>query len=100
MECSFPGFRSRWTITPSVSRVDCLRNLGADSQNVSDSEFSPDQAVFQGLALKVLHHEILGPTLRADVEEHSNVRVLELGDRLRLPLQAFLIRLVPAQLGG
>src|SRR5437667_5893097 len=41
----------------------------------------------EGLPFQILHHEVIGAVLMADIVEHANVGVVEARDRLRLALE-------------
>ena len=70
-----------------VRGVQRSGDLGPDPKRLLDGQRPLRQAVRQRLALQVLHDQVVGPVLVADVVERADVRVRELRDRLRLALE-------------
>ena len=84
-----------------VSRLDRLGDLAPDLQNLRDRQRTlVVQTALHGLAVEVLHDQVVDPVLGAHVVERADVVMLKLGDLLRLALQAFLESRVPAPLGA
>ena len=71
-----------------VRLIERVRDLDAVAQRLVQRKRSLREAIRQRLAFEVLHDEILGVALAPDVVERADVRVRELRDRLRLPLEA------------
>ena len=70
--------------------VERLGDLDGDLQRVVDLDRSTFESLRQRLALDVLHDEIVGPVLVANVIERADVRVRQRGNRLRLALESGL----------
>src|SRR2546428_12418526 len=83
---TLPGFRSRCTI-PSVRLVERVGNLHSVAERLPERERALLHAVRQRLAFQELHDQIVGLPLAADVVQGADVRVGELRDRFRLPLE-------------
>ena len=97
---TLPGLRSRVDDAAAMRGVDRCRDLCADARYFVDGESTLAKAILEGLALQVLHDQILGPVLGADIEQHAHIRVLELRDGPRLSLEPLAVVLVLAQLGS
>ena len=70
-----------------IQRVGDLRSV---AQHLIHRQRSARQPVSQALALQILHHQIVGALLRADVIKVADVGVGELRDGTRLALEALL----------
>ena len=70
-----------------VRLVQGIGHLDPITQYLLELERSLEKPVRQRLALQVLHDQELDAVLVAHVVERADVRMGELGDRLRLPLE-------------
>ena len=84
---TLPGFRSRCTIPCRCALSSASAISIAVAQRLLERQRPLRQPIRQRLALQVLHDQVLGLALAAHVVERADVRVRELRDRLRLPLE-------------
>jgi hypothetical protein len=66
---TLPGLRSRWHDPLPVRLVERVGDLDADAQRLRQRQRPSREALRQRLALEVLHDEVLGLALSADVVE-------------------------------
>ena len=71
-----------------VRLVQCVGDLDAVPQRLLQRQRTLREALAERLPLEQLHHEILGLALPPHVVERADVRMRELRDRLRFPLEA------------
>jgi hypothetical protein len=71
-----------------VGPFEGVGNLGAHPHRLLRGERTLAEAVGEGLALKELHHEVVGPVLLPHVEQGADVGMVEGRDRPRLTLEA------------
>jgi hypothetical protein len=76
---------------PPMRLVQGVCDLNAAAQRLLERQRPVLQPVRQGLPLQVLHDQVLGFGLAADVVQGANVGVRELRDRLRLALEALAV---------
>jgi hypothetical protein len=74
--------------TAAMGAVEGVGDPGAVAQRLVEGQRAPAHARREGLALEELHHHVVGAVGAADVEQRADVRVGELRDRLRFPLEA------------
>ena len=77
-----------------VRLVQRVGDLDAEAERLRERQRALAEPVRERLALEQLHDEVLRAVLVADVVERADVRMRELRDRLRLPLEPL------ANLGG
>src|SRR5262245_30511476 len=80
----------------TVRLLERIGDLDSAAQRLIDRKRTLRQPLRERLAVEELHHEVFGPVLAADVVDGADVRVRELRDRTRFPLEA-LARLVRAR---
>ncbi len=71
----------------AVRRLERRGDLGSEPQGLIDGEQPSGEAFCKGLPLEQFHHQVLDAVLVAHVVERADVRVRQLGDGLRLPLE-------------
>src|SRR5262245_36795758 len=71
----------------SMRLVKRVSDLDAMAEDLRGRERAPLDALRQGLALEVLHHEVLESVQTPYVIENAYVRVVEAGDRACLALE-------------
>ena len=71
-----------------VSFVEGVGDLDPVAQGLLERKRPFEETIRQRLPFQVLHDEVFGIAVPANVVERADVRVRELGDRLRLPLEA------------
>ena len=81
---TLPGLRSRCTI-PCRCALSSASAICARSQCLLERQRALHEPLRQRLAFQVLHDQVLGLALAADVVEGADVRVGELRDRLAPP---------------
>jgi hypothetical protein len=84
----------------SVRRVERVRDLGSELDDLVERQRPLLQAVGERFALEQLHDEEVRLALVADVEQRADVRMVEGGDRLRLALEALPPILVLSEARG
>jgi hypothetical protein len=78
----------------AVRAVERIGDLDGDLERVAERQTRtaglrrPRESVGQRLAIQVLHDEIRGAPVVADVVERTNVRMRELRDRARLTIES------------
>lgn len=72
----------------AVGRVERGRDLGAEAQRLLERQPPLPEPVRQRLAVDELHDEVLGVAFAPHVVQDADVRVRQLRDRPRLPLEA------------
>jgi len=75
---------------PAVGGVQGVGDLDRVPHHVGGRDRTPDQPRGQGLALEMLHHQVVVAVLLADVEEGADVRMIQAADGLGLALEPFL----------
>ena len=68
--------------------LDGLGDLPAEPEHLRDCQRSPAQPVLEGLALEVLHDQVVHPLLGAHVVDRADVRVVKLREGPRFALEA------------
>src|SRR5262249_36548646 len=71
----------------AVGLVQSVRDLDPVAQRLLERRRALDQSLRQRLPFQILHDQVLDAVLVADVVERADVRVRELRDRLRFPLE-------------
>ena len=71
--------------------VQGIRDLDAVAQRLLERQRASRESIGQGLALEVLHDEVLGLAFPSHVIERADVRVRELRDGSRFPLEALTV---------
>ena len=70
--------------------VQGVGDFGGVAQDLVERERSPGEPLGQGLPVQILHHEVVGAILLADIEDRTDVRVAERGQGPRFALEAVL----------
>ena len=72
----------------AVRPIERVRDLDAVAQRLLEGQRAVHQSRLERVPLDVFHDQILDVVLSSDVVERADVRMGELGDRLRLALEA------------
>ncbi len=78
----------------AVRAVEGFCDLDAVPDRFVERQVAASEPLGQALALEILHHQVLGAVLVADVVQRADVRVAQARDRLRLALEPRPDRLV------
>ena len=84
---TLPGLRSRWTI-PFVRGLERLGDLAGDREGLVERERPALQPLGEVFALDELHDEGADAARLLEAVDRGDVGVLELGEDLRLALEA------------
>jgi hypothetical protein len=81
-----------------VRRGESGCHLPRELDRLLDRKGASLQSIGEGLPFEVLHDEVVDPVLGANVMERADMRVVELRDRFRFPLEARSPRGIPREL--
>ena len=74
----------------SVGLVQGVGNRDSHLHGLAERQRATGDTRSERLALQVLHHQEVGVSLPADVEQRADVRMVQPGDGLRFALEALL----------
>ena len=77
---------------PAVRLVEGVGDLDRVPERPVQRHRAPGQPLLQRLALQVLHHQVVDAVVLPDVEDRTDVRVAQGGQRLRFALEPLLQR--------
>ena len=83
-----------------VRRGESRCHLPRELERLLERKGAAPQAIGKGLPFEVLHDEVIDPVVGADVMERADMRVVELRDRFRFPLEAGLSRRISREIRG
>ena len=72
----------------AVRSVESRRDLDSGRERLADRERAVRQPIGESLAFEVLHHEVRRPVLFPDVVQRTDMRMVELGNRAGLAIEA------------
>ncbi len=74
----------------AVRFVQRVSNLAAELENLVERKRALFETFRKSLALEALHDEVVHPVLMADVVQHTNVRMIQAGNRFGFAFEALL----------
>jgi hypothetical protein len=79
--------------------VESIGNFDCRAQRLVEIQRTAIETSGERLALEMLHHEVIGAVVPADVVERTDVRVRQRADRLGFPLEAVAKHRIARQRG-
>src|SRR5216684_4409043 len=80
--------------------IERIGDLDRGAQHLIDWQGASKQPVGERLSLDILHHEVWQAVLLADVMERADVRMVEAGNRARLPFEPLAPRWTVGNIAG